>query len=151
MNLDQDTIVRLFRDRAIHITKPRIAIFKILIQADTMLCLSEILDGLHYQYDRVTAYRVLRTFCKKGLVKKLVDLQNTTYYRFNDKTGSGPADNKTDEATFFFKCIGCGKTTVTIKKSKGYTLPDGFVQTDTNLLINGYCDTCVAKRKPEFH
>jgi Fur family transcriptional regulator, ferric uptake regulator len=151
MILDRDITVSLFRNKGIHITEPRIAIIRILIHADTMLCLSEILDRLHYRYGRVTVYRVLRTFCQKGLVIKLVDLQNSTYYRFNDETGSRPMVNKTDKVTFFFKCIGCGKTTVIIKKNKSYTLPDGFVQTDTNLLINGYCDTCVAERKPEFH
>ena len=60
MNLDQDTIVTLLRNKAIHITEPRIAIIKILVQADNMLYLSEILDRLDYRYGRVTAYHFVK-------------------------------------------------------------------------------------------
>ncbi len=140
MLANKKNITLLFKQHSIYNTATRIGVMRVLMLSETMLSLPDILKKINYSHDRVTVYRVLRMFCKKQLIYKLVDLQNNAYYRFNNIRTTN--DFAMDKDRIFFKCIQCGSITIMENGSMEYPLPEGFVKTATNFLITGYCEHC---------
>jgi Fe2+ or Zn2+ uptake regulation protein len=146
MDTNQHIIIHLLKENSINKTAPRVAVMQVLMLSETMLCLSDILKRLNYAYGRVTVYRALRAFCRKQLIHKMVDLQNTAYYRFNN-IPEHTSLKEINNGEIYFKCENCGGITILKANKKKYPLPNGFIQTATNFLIAGYCDHCASKTK----
>ena len=97
---------------------------------------------LQAAFDRVTIYRTLKSFLEKGLIHKVLDDQGGAKYALcKDLCHQGEQAHQHDHV--HFKCSACGQTicleNVIIPKIQ---LPEKFLKQESNLLIQGICQSC---------
>lgn len=114
-------------------------VLDLLLQSDHALAQSEIEKHVDKNHDRVTVYRTLKTFLDKGLVHKVLDDEGTTKYALCNEC----AKDHHNHEHVHFKCEKCGQTLcldeIAIPRIK---LPNGFIISEKNLLIQGICEKC---------
>ena len=137
MMLEPNTILK---DNNLRVTTCRDQVLRLFIQAQSALSNADIEDGLSNEFDRVTVYRTLKTFLKKGIIHKVPDDTGNLKYALCTDECSGEQHN---HQHVHFKCENCGLTVcldhVKIPEIK---LPEGYYFADSNLLVNGTCDKC---------
>ncbi len=86
--------------------------------------------------DRVTIYRILHSFEKKGIIHRISDTKNAARYVFSE-----PEEEVHQH--LHFKCDDCGKISclsdITPEK---LPVPDGYKIRDVNFLVLGTCRKC---------
>jgi Fur family ferric uptake transcriptional regulator len=86
--------------------------------------------------DRTTIYRTLNTFFDEQIVHKLVDIDGTTRYIYNEKKYALPEH-------VHFKCNDCGMISCLESLSVEHLhLPTGYTKTAANFLVVGTCNDC---------
>jgi Fur family ferric uptake transcriptional regulator len=124
---------RILSDRKLSITAGRMRILSVLLESSVALSEKEIRSRLQGDCDRATVYRTLKTFTEKDIVHPVITENLTTKYVIK----------KAPENHLHFKCTACDKVyCMTTVKLSSYSLPEGFVQTDTNFLVTGICKAC---------
>jgi Fur family ferric uptake transcriptional regulator len=89
--------------------------------------------------DRITLYRTLKRFQKKGLIHSIEDGTGVTKYALCQE---GCECAPEDMHVHFF-CKSCEDTFCLPKlKIPEVSLPLGFVSVETNLLVKGICANC---------
>jgi len=132
--------IDIFRRHGVNITPTRIYLLGLLLNdGRKLITLQDISRLSGGAVDRITVYRTLILFCKKGFLYKIVDKANKTYYAL-DAGLLDPAKNCNEH--LHFRCQGCGAVTCLPIPVFGYLLPKGFIQTDANILLFGYCPAC---------
>ena len=124
---------QILSDKKLSITASRTRILRVLLESKVALSEKEIRGRLDRHSDRATVYRTLKTFAGKGIVHPVITENLTTKYVIK----------KAPENHLHFKCTECDKvfcmTGVSLSR---YTLPEGFIQYDTNFLVTGICRSC---------
>jgi Fur family ferric uptake transcriptional regulator len=124
---------QILSDKNLSITVSRTRILRVLLDSQVALSEKEIRSRLDRQADRATVYRTLKTFTDKGIVHPVITENLSTKYVLK----------KAPKNHLHFKCTVCDKvycmTAVTLS---AYTLPEGFIQYDTNFLVTGICRSC---------
>jgi Fur family ferric uptake transcriptional regulator len=122
-------------------TSCREGIIKAMMSAGRALAENEIREQLQGTYDRTTFYRSFKTLEEYKIVHKIViDNQTAKYALDNSVT------HKNRHAHFF--CHHCH--TVECLESvpvQNIQLPDGYSESETEILIKGACATC--SKSPE--
>lgn len=107
---------------------------------DYALSQSDIEQKLSDKYDRVTIYRTLKTFLTHGLLHKVLDDNGGVKYALC-KELCHQGDHQHDHV--HFKCNQCGQTTcLETVHIPSIVLPAGFSKQESNLLIQGVCNSC---------
>jgi Fur family ferric uptake transcriptional regulator len=92
------------------------------------------------EVDRVTLYRILKTFEEKGILHKVIDLHGTANYALCSSSCS--AHEHHDEH-FHFNCTNCNMLyCMNDFKMPPIQMPHGFKAETINLLISGTCENC---------
>ena len=129
---------KIVRENGFNRTKTQVALMKILIQAESPVSREDIENILEKTCpDKVTIYRILERFCKKGLVHKAYLNGRALKYEL--------AHNCTEKQCHpHFICNNCGKTFCLTGLSfplvKG--LKKGFVVHRQQVRMNGLCSSC---------
>lgn len=91
--------------------------------------------------DRVTLYRTLKSFEKKGIIHQVVDGTQAT--KFALCAGACSAHEHFDQHAHFH-CKGCGKTICLDEKiNTSFNVPEGFKVSQAHLVLEGQCEACV--------
>jgi Fur family transcriptional regulator, ferric uptake regulator len=94
------------------------------------------------RYDRVTLYRTIKIFLEKGLIHKVLDDQGGMKYALC-KAACNTPNHIHNHDHVHFKCQVCSQTicldNIIIPT---VALPAGFVNYETNLLMQGVCNKC---------
>lgn len=122
-------------------TQCRADILAVFYDHDFALSHADIEDKVSEQYDRVTVYRTLKTFVDKGLIHRVLDDNGGQKYALCKDDCSEELHR---HEHVHFKCVKCGLTTCLDDLAiPAVRLPAGYQAVDVNLLVTGYCKTCV--------
>lgn len=145
MKTDQhDAAEEAIRATGARMTRPRIMVLAILLQAERALTHTEVESRLPraMDVDRVTIYRVLEWLTEQGLAHKIAG--DDRVWRFNaaDHAHKGPHAH--------FQCSDCGEV-ICLEEAHdkpAVKLPAGYKQQQVELTIKGLCADCVPAAKP---
>ena len=108
-----------------------------LIKSESALSENEIKASFPELFDRVTFYRTLRTLEESGVIHKIVLNDNSVKYALSHNA------HPNDDVHSHFHCIKCDEVLCLHGNTRVETaLPDGFVQHEVFLVINGLCGKC---------
>ena len=119
-------------------TEKRRDILRLFLTNDFALSSKMIEESLKNHIDRVTLYRLLHSFEDKGLIHRVINKDNETFYARCTSCHS----QHTDEH-LHFHCTSCNKVTC-IKHitTSSIIVPEGFEAKTINLDIYGICKKC---------
>ncbi|HEY4874441.1 MAG TPA: transcriptional repressor, partial [Puia sp.] len=98
------------------------------------------------KFDRVTVYRTLQSFVEKGIIHSIPTADNSILYALckDNCTEGHHHDNH-----IHFVCSKCGTTTCMENISApSIKLPDNFIATKVEVVVNGICKNCQKKKAP---
>ena len=112
-----------------------------LTRADTALSNQELESEL-VDSDRVTLYRTLKTFEKKGIIHEAVDGSGVTKYAM---CHSDCSEHQHVDDHAHFHCTKCGKTLCLDEiDTPKVDLPAGYQTEVSYMIIQGKCSKCTA-------
>ncbi|MEL7423256.1 MAG: transcriptional repressor [Bacteroidota bacterium] len=90
--------------------------------------------------DRITLYRTLRTFEKKGLIHQVFDNSGIPKYAAGSEK---QLEQKHNDEHVHFHCVKCEKT-VCLENTvlPNVKTPEGFQIEERHLVLSGTCDSC---------
>jgi len=98
------------------------------------------LEDLLKDADRITLYRTIKSFQKKGIIHEAVDGTSSTKFALchDECTEHSHVDNHAH-----FHCTKCGETScLEHQPTPSYSLPDKYKVEDVILVVNGLCAEC---------
>ncbi len=130
---------QILRAHRLRLTPGRKAILGLFIRRKHALSHADIERWLQPRYDRVTVYRTLRTFLKRGLIHKVLDDEGALKYALCSDTCTATTHHHNH---VHFKCNRCGETSCLEVDIPPVHLPRGYRASEWNLLIQGVCHKC---------
>jgi Fur family ferric uptake transcriptional regulator len=122
-------------------TVPRQAVLEVFVNERMALSQPEIEQLLSEQCDRVTIYRTLTTFLENGLIHKVLDDKGAAKYALCSHDCADTKEHQHDHV--HFKCEKCGQTRcLDHVHIPDFNLPAGFRVRETNVLLQGVCESC---------
>lgn len=132
------TSVDILKKCNLRSTEGRREILDIIRRSKCALSHQEIEGKLTIHVDRITTYRTLVSFKKKGIVHAVVDPHSgTAKYLFSD--GRLPHQHA------HFKCVGCGIVVCLlgeIERTDMVSVPDEYKVLQYSFVIEGSCAKC---------
>lgn len=129
----------LLKEYELRSTPGRQAILGLFLRKKHALSHGDIERWLDTQYDRVTVYRTLRTFLKRGIIHKVLDDEGELKYALCSGACSATRHHHDH---VHFKCRKCGETSCLEVEIPELKLPRGYTTTERSLLIQGLCRKC---------
>jgi Fur family ferric uptake transcriptional regulator len=121
-------------------TKPRISVLKVLASRKTATSQPDLEEILGKEIDRVTLYRVLKTFEEKGIIHKILDLNGTANYAACDESCT---EHEHDDKHVHFNCTSCLNVYCLDELHvPSLSMPKGFTAANVALIVYGICDKC---------
>jgi Fur family ferric uptake transcriptional regulator len=131
-------VVTLLKQMGVHPTAARAALLAIFLAGREALSFQQISRRMSGAFNRVTIYRTLDLFVEKGLIHILPSVSPVTRY--------GLLENDKDpyyQKHLHFLCDVCGRAIclgdIPVPR---FTLPAGFKEKETEVVITGECDNC---------
>lgn len=95
------------------------------------------------EINRVTLYRILKTFEEKGIIHKVIDLNGTANYAF---CSSDCTEHRHRDQHVHFSCSVCKRLyCLDTVRIPSFRLPNDFEAADTYLVVSGTCARCGKK------
>jgi Fur family ferric uptake transcriptional regulator len=133
-----DVVESILLAKQIAPTAMRLLVLEFLLKQKNAVTLT-ILEKDFGPADRITLYRTLKTFEKKGLVHTIKDGTTARYALCETDCDE---ERHTDTHVHFW-CTACKKTFCLPKtKIPRVEMPGGFVLQDISLNAHGYCNSC---------
>jgi len=133
-----DVVESILRAKQIAPTAMRLLVLEFLLEQKTAVTLTN-LEKDFGPADRITLYRTIKTFEKKGLVHAIKDGTVAKYALCDVDCNE---DGHTDTHVHFW-CTGCKKTFCLPKlKIPKVEMPSGFTIQDISLNAHGLCNSC---------
>ncbi|HUO43780.1 MAG TPA: transcriptional repressor [Burkholderiales bacterium] len=133
------SIEDLLREAGARVTRPRLSVLRVLLEAPRALTHHEIARRVRYAHrvDRVTIYRVLDWLVAHRLAHRVAS--DDRVWRFNAAAEGAHADDH-----MHFKCSRCGGITCLegTRASRRVTLPKGYRQQRMEITVKGLCAEC---------
>lgn len=127
-------------------TKPRLSVLEILTERKSATSQPDLELVLGKDIDRVTLYRVLKTFEEKGIIHKIIDLNGTANYAV---CSSSCTEHQHHDQHVHFNCRLCLQIycldSVHVPQLQ---LPSGFTPDTVNHIVYGTCPGCNEKHLP---
>lgn len=134
------TTVDILKIHNLRPTEGRKEILDVIRQSNCALSHLEIDERLKINLDRITTYRTLQSFKRKGIVHSIIDPHSgTAKYIFSD--------GKLAHQHAHFKCINCGIVICLLGEIEGTTLirlPDEYKAMQYSFVIEGLCPKCTS-------
>lgn len=132
----------MLRDSGLRYTRQRGEVLHLFREHDTALTQNELEKKLPEQFDRITLYRILRSFEASGLLHKVLDDSGTTRFAL---CGTTCSEHEHHDEHVHFRCTNCAKTLCLPQVAiPSIHLPQGFISSEAKLLIDGLCPNCAA-------
>ncbi len=131
-------IQQLLSNHDLRKTKVRQEVLEIFFQ-NTEALSHQVIESQFENIDRITLYRTLKTFEKKGIIHKAFDGTKTAKYALCDNcTAHFHHDNHVH-----FHCNDCGKTICLENvETPAVALPKGLQVKTTHYVMKGICPQC---------
>tara|TARA_R110002167_G_scaffold23281_4_gene82722 strand:+ start:4133 stop:4549 length:417 start_codon:yes stop_codon:yes gene_type:complete len=132
-------IEKFLHTKNVRPTAMRILVFRTLAKKRTAVTLTD-MESLFEKSDRTTLFRTIKTFEENGIVHKINDGNGIPKYALCDEGCDCEAHN---DLHLHFHCTECSETVcLTEHKIPQINLPDGYIASDINLVVNGICSIC---------
>lgn len=132
----------LLKKAGLKVTSTRRLILQVFRQHAVALSYNDIEKNLKENLDKVTIYRTLKTFEEKGIIHKVLDTSNQIKYAICSDSCS---IHEHHDAHVHFKCMTCDQTyCIKEREVPQISLPNGFNQVQSSMLVEGVCKTCNA-------
>lgn len=132
-------IVKIFRDKNLKKTTPRVMIVTILLEADIPLSEGDLKDKMGYMYDRSTFYRSMQALVDAEIIHRIVVDNTNVKYAIN-KSDSNEIKSSKPHAHFY--CRKCNTVTCLDTPVPGFILPANYEIEECNIVIKGLCEHC---------
>lgn len=133
-------VLEILKRNQLSVTESRRKILDLFKNNNGALAHADIEKQTGEQFDRVTIYRTLQTFVEKGIVHTIPTADNSVLYALC-KDDCAPGHHHDNHVHFI--CDQCGTTYCLDHVSiPQVSLPQGFKQTRTDLVVSGKCDKC---------
>ena len=130
----------IFREKELRNTPVRRRLLEIFNNSQHALSHSEIESITQSAFDRVTIYRTLNTFVKKGIIHEIIDDENRTIYSLCSLECSSDAHH---DDHVHFKCESCDHTfCINNVHLPNLELPEAYQMKSVNILVSGLCANC---------
>lgn len=140
---NDQAIVNTLRKHSASVTQNRITVLKLLSQSRTGLSMSGILKLSTDVLDRVSVYRAIQLFLKKGLVRIIPVSQGNPRYILSDFLKISSSDSGNQQPVYFI-CNDCGHTelveqpsVISIKKTGNHHVKSCYI------ILEGLCNNCI--------
>ena len=130
----------LLQRNQLKVTAPRLGVLKIISDREAAISQPVLEKIIGNEVDRVTLYRILRTFEEKGILHKVIDLNGTANYAI---CSSDCTSHQHHDEHFHFNCTEC-KSVYCLNDLHlpAIQIPKGFKAESVNLSITGVCNHC---------
>ena len=134
-----ERVNKILTDKAVRITPMRQLLLEYFLQHDGTFGLIE-LENAFPKSDRITMYRTLKTFEKKGIIHGISDGTSEVKYALCDEhcTPIHHIDQHPHFQCEQCKQISCIDSLVIPKME----LPEGYIQKEMTMMIKGICSDC---------
>ncbi|MGC6428276.1 MAG: Fur family transcriptional regulator [Flavobacteriales bacterium] len=124
-------------------TKFRVNLLAFFYSSKKSLSIEEILQNFNHSVDRVTVYRCLESFEKKGLIHSVPDNNNLKRYSVCMENCNTNAHHHNHG---HFICYSCDQTfCLDNVKTPEITSIDGFMIKEISLTAEGFCQNCITQ------
>lgn len=131
--------IEILQNHQLKKTSPRVAIIQALQTSLNPLSEAEVKDKMGALYDRITFYRSVLTLEEAGIIHRIVADNTLVKYALNHCEKGH--QHKTDHVHFY--CEKCNSLVcLNAIKTQFYQLPEGFTNTQCDVVIKGLCDKC---------
>jgi Fur family transcriptional regulator, ferric uptake regulator len=120
-------------------TKAKAQVLELLEKQAKPMAQAELERLLKDEADRVTIYRILRSFCADGKVHKIIGDDGKTYFALCKETCASH-HHHTDHH-IHFRCVKCDKVEC-LEDEVQVNLPTGYTMEHSNYVISGKCINC---------
>lgn len=136
----KNEVAEILKRNQLSVTESRRKILELFRGSNGALAHADIETKTGEHFDRVTVYRTLQTFVDKGIIHTIPTADNSVRYALcKDACSEG---HHHDNHVHFI-CDDCGTTycleNITTPEVK---LPQGFKQSQTDVVVSGVCDKC---------
>ena len=138
---NDQTLITKLKEYHVHLTQNRIAVFKLLTETKTALSVSLITRQSEILLDRISVYRALRYFLKKGIVEIIPNNKGNASYILasSNKQIVKNRDNK----CAYFICSGCQCTELILEPVNiKVDLLTKYQVSKYSLILEGLCNNC---------
>lgn len=140
MNKASQNFRKLLEKHHLKKTDQRLDVLDILFSKKEATSQPALESVLGEQINRVTLYRILKTFEEKGIIHRIIDLNGTANYA---PCSSACTEHEHHDEHVHFHCTNCHKLyCLNDIHIPGFQMPAGFKPTAINLLISGTCRSC---------
>jgi Fur family ferric uptake transcriptional regulator len=132
-------VLELLKSHQLKKSAPRVAILNVLTNANAPQSEAEIKQAIGDLYDRITFYRSMHSLYESGLIHKIVIDNLQVKYALND-CSRGHSHEVNHVHFYCYKC--CRVQCLEQIETGKYSLPDGYMKNECNVLIKGTCNVC---------
>lgn len=124
-------------------TTPRINVLDYLSSRDVATSQPDLENVFGKEIDRVTLYRILKTFEEKGIIHRIIDMNGTANYALCQDNCQ---ENHHHDEHVHFNCEVCGEVyCLNHTHIPALNIPSGFKLNAIQLVATGICDKCKTK------
>lgn len=140
MKVTVDIIIERLRKHHLYITRSRVDILALIYSLDCVVSTGVITEASGFTFDRITVYRTLQLFCKKGILKAVPSTNGLVEFSLlpDKKTQQ---ETKIREAVFICEQCGSNKT---LQLKGSFRLEPPPADTLKQIIIKGLCELCTA-------
>lgn len=138
--LNDKDFAGLLQRNQLKVTAPRLGVLKIIADRDSAISQPVLEKLMGSEVDRVTLYRILKTFEEKGILHKVIDLNGTAHYAI---CSSNCSEHNHHDEHFHFNCTECKQVyCLNDMHLPAIHMPKGFKAASVSLSITGVCNHC---------
>ena len=135
-----DKIIDLLQKADLRVTKSRKEVLDILVQSGDQAISSSDIEHTLSRIDRITLYRILKTFEESGLIHSVADGTGKTKYALCSHECTG-GEHHDDHLHFY--CRICETTTCLEKvQLPAVKLPTDYLVEEMRFVVAGVCKVC---------
>lgn len=139
----QEKFDQLLEKHNLKKTAPRFSVLEVLSKRDVATSQPNLEEILGKEVDRVTLYRILKTFEEKGIIHKIIDANGTANYAV---CHSSCTEHQHRDEHLHFNCSICKNVyCLNDVHIPTFNLPSGFEASTINLVASGVCPNCKAQ------
>ncbi|MGC4234812.1 MAG: transcriptional repressor [Niabella sp.] len=136
----KQNVAAYLKQKGIYVTPARLALLLVFIKHKEALSHRQLFAILNGVFNRVTLYRALELFLQKEIIHILPGIKGTSHYTLSANNASQAFHHKKH---LHFICKVCGKTTCFESiPTPSFHLPEGFIEIDTEVIVQGICCSC---------
>ena len=138
--MNEEELENILKTNDLRKTKARLYILGIIKTSEWALSHKEIEENAPKSIDRVTIYRTLNSFEKKGMIHKILDIDGISHFAMCKHTCS---TEKHIDNHVHFHCVSCKKIYCLEEYDlRSIKIPTNFIPLNTYVKIDGNCNTC---------